>query len=264
MAKVFAKEYSRTSEGWIEFPSDAGYRKELFPLKVNKHTAKANVFLIQSIIEYVSEPEDTLMDVMAGTGTLMVGALIGRRIVCIEISKQFCNELMLPALAMLEQYHSDISHYITIINQPCQVVLPLPGIDHIIFSPPYAQIMKSKGTDTLTLEKTDYDMAEYHQGALNIGQLNEFLYLHKMEEVYTKCYASLKPGGTMTVILKDHMKDRQRVAITKPAVDSCTDIGFKLQDWFKWKAPGSVYTHIYRAKGWEVVEDEDIVTLRKP
>jgi len=25
-----------------------------------------------------------------------------------------------------------------------------------------------------------------------------------------------------------------------------------------------VYTHIYRSKGWEVVDDEDIIVLRKP
>jgi len=263
MGKEFAKEYQRNKQGWVLFPPDTEYRKQLFPPKVNKHPAKANVFLVQSIIDYVSEPEQTIMDIMAGSGTILIGALLGRRIVAIDISKKYVEELILPALEFMESYHTGISDFITTINQPCQNVLPLPGIDHIIFSPPYAQIMKTKGKDSFTIDTLGDEAAEYHQGALNVGAVNEFLFAHLMEAVYQKCYNSLKPSGTLTVIIKDHMKDRQRVSLSGTVTTACIPIGFELQDWFKWRAPGSSYTNVYRSRGWEVVDDEDIIILRR-
>lgn len=509
MSTVFAPEYPRSEEGWVRFPSDVEYRREVFPVEVNKHTAKANVFLIQSCIEYVSEPGQTILDPMAGTGTLMIGALVGRTVINIEISPKF-YALQELARDRLAEIAPGSDNYIMLLNQPCQLVLPIPHwVDHIIFSPPYAGIMKSKGKDKLTTEKTDYDMAEYcchprtpvlkadltwvsngdlkpgdeligyeefartgrhrklvksiveenhpidlpsyeivltdhrsvicngehkwlvlddygytswvrtdnlkpgsrirqicepwetdtsYSGAylsgffdgegningsqagihvgfglkngetfnkvisfleskgllnnqltprhkidmtyyqcgdiaqslrllgtirperliknliwegkelgknnptatvdyvvpagvqrlcamrtstktffanglvshntfthpLNLGLMNDWMWAQKMEEVYKKCFDTLKPGGTMTIILKDHMEKRQRVGLTQAAVDSCKRIGFELFDWQKWLAPGSVYTHIYRSRGWEVVDDENIVFFRRP
>ena len=265
-SKRFAKEYSRNEQGWILFPSDQSYRKDIFPEEVNQHQAKANVFLIQACIEYVSEPGQTLLDPFGGTGTLMVGALMSRDVVLIEISEEY-HKLQQQALARLEEIAPGSRDHVNLINSPLQRILPIPNFaDHIIFSPPYASIMKSKGTDKLTLEKTEYKMAEYtFTSPLNLGLLNDWMWSQKMEEVYDKCYKTLKPGGTMTVVVKDHMEKRKRVGLSQAAVDACKRVGF-IQDpteWFKWDSPGSVYTHIYRARGWEVVDDEDIITFRK-
>ena len=161
MAKVkeFAPEYERNEKGWIKFPADSAYRKSIFPEEVNKHPAKANVYLIQSIIEYVSEEGQVLIDIMAGTGTLMVGALIGREIICVEISEVF-HDIQNKALAKLEQIAPGISDHIMLINLPCQQYLPIPNLaDHIIFSPQYAGIMKTKGTDQWNVD-TGYAFAE--------------------------------------------------------------------------------------------------------
>lgn len=266
MSKEFAPDYARDDNGWILFPSDVQYRADMFPTEVNKHAAKANVWLIQSCIEYVSEPGDMLLDPMSGTGTLMLGALMGRSVICIELSPLF-HSLQKIALERLEEYHAGVSAYVSLLNGACQIMLPMPEVaDHIIFSPPYAGIMKSKGKDKLTTEKTDYDLAEYtFTSPLNIGLMNDWLWAREMTKVYKKCFDTLKPGGTMTLIVKDHMEKRVRVPLTKAAVQSCVNVGFTQDsaEWFKWPAPGSVYTHIYRARGWEVVDDEDIVVLRR-
>jgi DNA modification methylase len=270
--KSFAPEYQRNENGWILFPSDANYRKEMFPVEVNRHQAKANIFLIQACVEYVSKPGDYLIDPFGGTGTLMVAALMQRDVMLIEISPKY-HELQSLALDMLERFSPGVSEHIQLINRPVQLVLPIPNLaDHMIFSPPYAAIMKSKGTDKLTTEKTDYDMAEYtFTSPLNIGLMNDWLWAQKMEEVYAKCFKTLKPGGSMTIIVKDHYKmqknrERKRLPLSLPAVNACKKVGFTQDknEWFKWFAPGSLYTNIYRARGWEVVDDEDIIVLRKP
>ena len=262
--KSFASEYDRTDEGWIKFPTDADYRKRMFPLEVNKHTAKANVYLVQSIIEYVSEAEQTLMDIMAGTGTIIVGALVGRDIICVEISPYF-HQLQQSALIKLEQIAPGISGHVSLINIACQTYLPIPNlVDHIIFSPPYASIMKSKGKDKLTTEMSTYDMAEYtFTSPLNVGLMNDWIWGQEMKKIYRKCYDTIKPGGTLSIIVKDHMEKRKRVPLSQAAADACIAVGFELESWHKWNAPGSFYTSIYRARGWEVVEDEDIIILKK-
>ncbi|GAG97016.1 unnamed protein product, partial [marine sediment metagenome] len=205
MNKQFASEYPRTDDGWIKFPSDQNYRKGMFPEEVNKHPAKANVYLIQSIIEYVSEPGQTLLDIMAGTGTLMVGALVGREVICVEISEFFHN-LQKQALTKLEYIAPGIGEHIMLINLPCQQYLPIPSLaDHIIFSPPYANIMQvGKKQSGLGDEALGKDAWMYSQHPLNIGLMNDFIWAHELENVYAKCLTTLKPGGTMTLIVKDH------------------------------------------------------------
>lgn len=85
----FAPEYSRDDKGWILFPSDVNTRAEVFPKEVNSHPAKANLHLVQAIIEYVSSESETVMDIMGGSGTVLIGALMNRRVICIEISEKF-------------------------------------------------------------------------------------------------------------------------------------------------------------------------------
>ena len=262
--KDFAPEYERNENGWIKFPPDSAYRKSIFPEEVNKHPAKANVFLVQSIIEYVSEPGQTLIDIMAGTGTLMVGALIGREIVCVEISEKF-HLIQFKALARLEEIAPGVSEHIMLINLPCQRYLPIPNLaDHIIFSPQYAGIMKTKGTDKWNVD-TGYDFAEYSKDTLNLGTMSDFIWGEEMGLIYKKCYETIKPGGTMVLIVKDHMEKGQRVQLVDKAIAASMVCGFSYNkdEHFKWAAPGMPYTAARRAKGIEVVDDESIVVLRK-
>ena len=265
----FAPGFPRDENGWILFPSDVEYRKEIFPPEVNQHSTKANVHLIQACIDYVSKAGDRLLDPFGGTGTLMIGALAGRDIVLIEISLKF-HALQQQTLEKLEEIAPGASSHITLINAPLQAILPIPDFaDHIIFSPPYASIMRSKGTDKLTQEKTEYDMAEYSQHPLNIGLMSDFIWGQEMEKVYKKCFETLKAGGTITVIVKDHYEkqkggERKRIQLSLSAWSACQLVGFRPHSWLKWKALGSVYSHIYRARGWEVVDDEDILVLQKP
>jgi len=263
--KLFAPEYEVDEQGWIRFPPDSDYRKRMFPPEVNSHPAKANVYLVQAIIEYVSEPDDILMDIMAGTGTLMVGALIGRQIICVEISEKF-NQIMVGALEHLEKIAPGISGSISLVNLPCQTYLPIPNLaDHIIFSPQYAGIMLKKSVTDQWNKDIGYDFVEYSTNPLNLGTMSEFLWTHEMEKVYAKCYETIKPGGSMTLIVKDHIDAGKRVELTKMAIDASVRVGFSYDpdEHWKWAAPGMPYTAARRARGEATVDDESIIVLRK-
>ena len=75
MSKSFAPDYPRNEQGWILFPRDVEWRRKLFPDGVFEHPAKANMFLIQELVRYLTEPGDVVLDPFGGTGTLLIGAL---------------------------------------------------------------------------------------------------------------------------------------------------------------------------------------------
>jgi len=263
MNKVFAEQYPQDERGWYQFPTDVEYRSQFFDPESMKHPARANLWMVQALIDYVSEPGETIMDIMAGTGTTMIGALFARRIICIDVEQKYCN-LIQKSLNVLELGETGISDMVTIINEDCKKVLPLP-VDHIIFSPPYAAIMKTKGTDKLTKEMgAQYDFAQYSTSKGNVGMLNEFFYNQAMVKIYELCFQSVRSGGTLTIIIKDHIRKGERVYLSHWALRCCIKAGFEQADWFKWKPQGSYYLSFKRARGEPTVDDEDMIVLRKP
>jgi DNA modification methylase len=263
----FAAGYLRNEQGWILFPLDKGKgpRQDLFPPEAMRHPAKYNFAMVESIIEYVSEPGDTIMDVMAGTGTIMIGALLDRNIVCIELEKAFCD-MMVKAKDIIG---IATNRTITILCGDCRDFMPIP-VNHIIFSPPYAMILKSKKPMDDEMKEKWKTMAyshghqeDYSKSPRNVGNLNRFMYNQAMERIYKLCYDSIIPGGTLTVVLKDYVEQGKRVYLSEWLVRTCVGFGFENIAWFKREATGSGYQDVWRSKGYMTIDDEDIVVSRK-
>jgi len=264
---MFAEGFPRNSKGWIDFgtdKSDWALRKKIFPPEVGKHPAKANLFMIQAWISYVTKPGDLILDPFSGTGSIMIAALQDRRVMCIDCSPGYV-ELLNRSAENIIAVKPDVD--IMVLEGDCQKLLPLP-VDHICFSPPYAAIMKKAASSEkdITADLYGVDIEEfqrYSAGTGNVGMLPEFFYYQSMEVVFKLCYQSLQFGGTMTFITKDHMENRRRFRLTKRLINSCLRLGFIQQDAFKHDCSekGSPYTRIYRSQGLETVDDEDIVIM---
>ena len=273
MNKVFAENYPQDDKGWYQFPSDVEWRSQVFAPEVMEHPARANLYMLQALIDYVSEPGETIMDIMSGTGSIMIAALpemdkfTGRRVICLDVEQEYCDLMQksLDVIDLFGQAECEIpSSMVTIIHGDCKKILPLP-VDHIIFSPPYAQIMKSKGTDKLTKEMgAQYDFAQYSKTDGNVGILNEFFYNMAMVKIYELCFESVRSGGTLTIIIKDHIRKGERVYLSHWALRCCIKAGFEQADWFKWHPPGSFYLSFKKARGDPTVEDEDLIVVKKP
>jgi len=266
--KQFATEYQRNEQGWILFPVDREERRSLFfPPEVFKHPAKMNFHLQQAIIEYVASEGDILLDPFGGTGTLMIAALQGYRVILIEIEEGY-HKLELQAKTELDKQVAGAGSLVTLLHGDSRLLLPIP-CNHIITSPPYAGAMdirkvrkQKEGKDDL-LVQADKQMVEYSKSPRNVSKLNQFLYNMEMEKIYRLCYQSLPVGGTMTIVIKDRINEGERVYLSKWVARVCMSVGFELALWEKWKAPGYHFTNIRRAKGEEVVDDEDILIYRK-
>ncbi len=156
----FAPTFNRTEEGWITFPTDRKERKSMFfPEAVMAHPAKMNFHLQQSIIEYVTQPGDTLMDIFGGTGTMMIAALQGYRVILIEIEDGY-HKLQIEAKENLEIQSPGCGDLVTLLHGDNRLILPIP-CNHIITSPPYCL---APGTPVLTS-----GLSWVPIGSINIG-----------------------------------------------------------------------------------------------
>lgn len=259
--KPFAPGYKRTEEGWIIFPKDHEIRLQWFPPEVMRHPAKANIHMIDAIVDMVSSEGDTILDPMSGTGTIMLQALRGRRVYCVEVEEGY-HTLQKQALATLEAMRPDIRGRVMLIHADCRRVLPLP-CDHIIFSPPYGTALKAVGPGSLKTGTYDGFMGDYSKDPSNVGNVNRFFHNQAMEKVYGLCYESLRPGGTMTVIIRDQMEQGKRVYLSKWMERVCLRAGFDVVAWNKRYQTSTAFKEVLRVRGYGIVTDEDIVTFRR-
>lgn len=254
---MFAEQYKRDEGGFILFPADQKRRKELFIDEVSKHPAKANLWLVEELIKHTSKPGNTVVDIMAGSGTILVGALLDRRVVCIDLNPLYVEWQGMSALKM----GLDAGKVI-ILQGDCRKILPIP-CQSIIFSPPYSQLM-DKGGGIFRREKgLQESYTGYQSDPKNLGNLNDFLFNQAMQEVYKLCAESLPLGGYMSIIIKDRLKGGKREPLGYRCVQSVLKQPFVLDEWYKWKTPGTQFRHIHKAKGDEVIEDEHILIFRK-
>ena len=265
--KEFAPDYERDSQDRVLFPRDTSLRDLLFPFSDSTiHIAKQNMLMVREQVKFVSEVGETILDPFAGTGTILVALTVGRNVMMIELEEPF-QKAIEQNIKGIGRTVPDADSMVMLIPGDSTKILPLPvGIfQHTVFSPPYPMGLKKKGEMDKTSVDLGYDSAtEYSANPENLTNLNSFFYHQKMEVFYRKCLQSLPEGGTMTVIIKDRMEQGKRMMQADRTERDCLRLGFELVARNKWFARGGGYSAINRAAGLETVDEEDLITLRKP
>jgi len=263
--KEFAPDYQRTETGLVVFPKDTPLRREMFPFSdPSEHIAKCNAYMIKALVEYLSEPGETLLDPFAGTGTIMVACMIGRKVIMLELEDTFVGLLEIQ-MAGLKKLVPSLDDLVTLIPGDANKILPIEDFcDHAVFSPPYPEGLKKKGEMDKTSKDLGYSAAaDYSRSPENFTNLNDFMYHQRIELFYKKCLQSVKVGGTMTVIIKDNMIQGVRQLKGDRTIKDCERMGWRLEARNKWLARGGGYAAINRAAGLETVDVEDLITFRK-
>lgn len=262
----FAPEFPRDDKDRVIFPpKDTDLRNSFFTYTdSSEHVAKANMHMVKALIEFVSEPGDILLDPFAGTGTILIGASMSRTVICIEIEEHF-QQVIESNIKSMSKFIPEMDDLTNLIPGDCYKILPIPGIaNHAIFSPPYANILKKKSVDDFGKDMGYGSATLYTADPDNVGNLSDFIYHQKMEKVYNKLFDSITPGGTITIIIKDRMEAGKRIRLGKRAERDCIRIGFEAVAWNKWYAKGGGYAAYNRSIGLETVDEEDLITLRRP
>ena len=254
----FAEQYPRLADGIIDIPDDKGLRQALFLRKV-EHPAKNNLYLLDAITDYLTKPGDRVLDPMAGGGSTMYVARKDRSVTLIELEPAFVE--------LLYENRPGFTGEITIIPGDCRKILPIPGtFDLIMFSPPYAnQLKASKGAAVYDPEQRGIaqGIVDFVTHPDNLSKLSEFWFNQAMSDVYERCLASLKPTGYMVIIIKDQMRNRERVRYAEQHSRMAMRLGFELAEWHQHKHIGKLWGFYNIKHGIEQVEEEDILMFRR-
>jgi hypothetical protein len=68
---------------------DISQHVKLFDARSVSHYGKANLNMLQALLDKFTDPGDLVLDPMAGTGSIFAGALTGRRVVTGDVEPQW-------------------------------------------------------------------------------------------------------------------------------------------------------------------------------
>ena len=163
----------------IKFKQDTAERKNWFTGMSFSHPAKMILGLQIYLIERYSKVGETILDPMAGSGTALFGATIGRNVICVELEKKFCD-MMEKNWQKIKSKGAMLGYTMgkaTIIQGDSRR-LPEIMADCAIFSPPYAEAQEGSGISknlhpsiTGTKAQRAYFHTKYSQNPNNIANL---------------------------------------------------------------------------------------------
>lgn len=287
----FASQYDRDEHGWIKFPRDVDHRKEVgFPYKrkaskgeddesedtedtgelsVFDHPAKMQLFLTEEVIKHYSKEGDSILDPFGGTGSTAIGCQMSRQVTLLELEPIFLPILEYVQREWLERNFPPPA----VIPGDCKQTLKQikeGSYDLIVTSPPYANLQVGKVKTEFTGQLASYKAQAMQYGsaaasAQNFGRLNTWMFNQEMDKVWKECLRVLKPGGYYVSVTKDQMRGKDRILLSAEIVRHALAAGFKYTgEWYKWLTPGGMLQGVMRAKGADVVRDEDVIVFRKP
>ena|SRR5579875_829381 len=271
----------------LTFGSDRPLRRRFFAPQAFLHPAKLHLGLLQYLVDRYTCPGDILCDPMAGSGSILLAALSGRDVIARDLEPHWVDLMRRNAERISKQaglFAGQMAIEQANAMQPWGLTRE---VDAVICSPPYGCEMSASPHTQKTLPYRLSRLPQHHDrwdrflGAPNgataamlafhygtsVGQIGGFRgrrYWRAMHTVYEQAHEALRPGGKLILILKDHIKDGQRVPTTDRTIEVCQDIGFQLTERFARQVhPLSLWQRRRKEQGLPVVEEEDVLIFRK-
>lgn len=181
--------------------------------------------------------------------------------------------------AMGEKHHSPRADKLA--EEKSNPVTYTDKVDAVISSPPYENRIhkgsgkwskspsgrllggeQSQGGKMINVPQGD----EYTKAQDNIGNLKSTSYLEAMAQVYSQCYAVLKPDGLMILVTKNFIRNKKIIRLDLDTIRLCEQTGFAFQDrWYRELANQSFWRTIYAKRYPDApqIKYEDILVFAK-
>jgi len=278
----------------IRFKRDTAFRKTFFVPDSFAHPAKMDAQLLIWIVNKYTEAGETILDPMAGSGTLMLSCTMGRNVILVELEEKFCKMMwdnweqvkMRPQLGSnmgtcqiikgdarqlegLLKAGYDPKKYQGGKGRNLQQDWSYHPVDSIITSPPYENQGQGQGKEyhPERMVGTDTGLGRgYSDNIDNIGNLKPDNYLEAMLQVYQQCYKVLKPQGLMVLVTKNFIRDKQVVRLDTDTIKLCEQAGFSFVERYYRELPSqSFWRIIYHQKypNVEQILNEDVLVFNK-
>ncbi len=183
---------------------------------VLRHPAKFPETLVQEFIEFFTHHSQVVLDPMVGTGSTLVAALrAGRHSYGIELNPSYA--------AIARQVVDDEKKQLgeAALDLTCQVIAgdasngidlavdhQIPLIDYVITSPPYWDMLRSRGAETQRKRRqtTNLDVF-YSDDPTDLGNIADYEeFLGKLVQIYAGLKPLIRPGAYLTIIVKNVKK----------------------------------------------------------
>jgi len=199
------------------------------------HPAKYPEDLVQMYVQEFTKKNDTVFDPMSGTGTTQVESLqLGRNAYGIELSDLFysiaqkrCNDVGTT--------HSDYKIFFGDARSISKI--QLPEMDYVITSPPYWNMLNMKGAEVQAARRSKGLKTNYSDSESDLGNLDNYAeFLDALIEIYNQTVKTLKPGGHMTIVVKNIKKKGSHYPLAFDLTESLKEflelkhVGFWCQD----------------------------------
>lgn len=264
------------------FPVDRPARRSYFDDSVFAHPAKIHLGLLQRLIDLYTEPGETLLDPMAGSGSLMIAAAQQRNVILRDIQPEYVA--MMQYNAPLVHWRAGLLSGLIDIDQADARYLVCPPFDHIITSPPYgfetgsgmsnrrrAELLGSAKFGARWkryLENPNHASVaagfRYPGGQDNIGNKSGRNYWAEMRAVYSRLGALLPSGGRLILILKNHYRRGKLIDVVSQTVSLAEGFSLELEARHQRLINNpSLWQRRRREKGLPIVDKEDVLVFCK-
>jgi DNA modification methylase len=184
--------------------------------EVLRHPAKFPETLAQEFIEFFTKREQVVLDPMAGTGSTLVAALrCGRNSYGIElnpnyveiahqvIAKESDDLGLIDADLRTEMITGDAAQLPEIVDAN-----NIPIIDYVLTSPPYWNMLHSRGAETQRNRRNSIDLDLFYSNDPNdLGNIEDYdEFLERLIIIYQGLKPYMKPRAYLTIIVKNIKK----------------------------------------------------------
>ena len=146
----------------MKLKNDSRLRKQLFVEDAMSHPAKGHIGMWQAMIEMYTEPGQWVLDPMAGIGTTLVAALMGRNVICNEMEQHFLEPMVASWAKMKQQPMLGYELGQVLIVRGDARHLPLSSADAVITSPPYEGSLQGGDPEGARQRKAErYERGEF-------------------------------------------------------------------------------------------------------
>lgn len=198
-----------------------------------KHPAPFMIGDIKRLISLFTKKDMLVLDPFVGSGTTLISAsLINRKSIGIDLNPKY-KDLYNERLEEIDESGRwEYAEYI--VGDSAQELLKIEEADYIVTSPPYHNILKNKSKGIRNNAGKPYrigarDGIEYYsEFAEDLGNYEMYEdFISALRNIFELCFAVLKEGKYMTVIMSDFTVNRKEVCVQADVVQAMTSVGFE-------------------------------------
>lgn len=176
------------------------------------HPAKFPETMAQEFVEFFTKRGQTVLDPMAGTGSTLIACLrAGRHSIGIELNPTYAD----IARKIVDEERDVLGG--PAVELQAEVItgdaaqpgdLDLPTVDYVLTSPPYWDMLHSRGAETQRKRRSKPDMdVVYSDDPADLGNISDYdEFIDRLVAVYVGLQPYIRPRAYLTIIVKNVKK----------------------------------------------------------